>query len=853
MGNSGSQISTYATAGYYPAPYGGWTSDWSDSYQKAKSLVDQMTLAEKTNITSGTGIFMGMRCVGNTGSAERVGFPQLCLGDAANGVRLADFVTVFPAGITTGATWDKSLMYERAVAMGREFRGKGVNIYLGPSVGPLGRKPKGGRNWEGFGSDPVLQAIGGSLTIKGVQEQGVIATIKHYIGNEQEMYRMYNPFQSGYSANIDDRTLHEIYLWPFAEGVRAGVGSVMTAYNAVNGSACSQNSMLINGILKDELGFQGFVMSDWLSHMSGVGSALAGLDMNMPGDTQVPLFGYSYWMYDLTRSVLNGSVPIDRLNDMATRIVAAWYHSGQDNDYPPPNFSTNTRDREGDLYSGAWPFSPRGIVNEFVDVQADHYLVARKVAQDAITLLKNDASILPLAPNRSIKVFGTGAQTNPDGPNACPDRKCNKGTLGQGWGSGTVEYPYFDSPIDALKKKATDVTFYNTDSFPNVPTPGSEDVAIVFLTSDSGENTYTVEGNHGDRDGSGLYAWHGGDELVKKTAGKYESVVVVVHTVGPLILERWHDLPSVKAILFAHLPGQEAGESLTNVLFGDVSPNGHLPYSIPKQESDYPSSISTLVKGSGVADDYTEGLFIDYRYLNKAGITPRYAFGHGLSYTTFSILEPTITKVAKLSSIPPTRPTKGNILDYSGPYPDESEALPPEGFHKIFRYIYSWLQPDEAKEAVKNRNTRTYDAYPAEYNTKQKAGPRAGGAEGGNPALWDVAYKVSVTVKNSGAQHPGKAVVQAYIQFPDDIPYDTPIVQLRDFAKTRTLNPGESQTLELQLTRKDISVWDVEIQDWVIPNVEGRFKLWIGEASDSLSIVCLTDKLSCESNAKAPV
>jgi beta-glucosidase len=132
----------------------------------------------------------------------RVGFPQLCLGDSPAGVRLADNVTAFPAGITTGATWDKSLMYARAVALGKEFRGKGVNIYLGPSVGPLGRKPKGGRNWEGFGADPVLQAVGGALTIKGVQESGVIATIKHLVGNEQEMYRMYNPIMSAYSSNI---------------------------------------------------------------------------------------------------------------------------------------------------------------------------------------------------------------------------------------------------------------------------------------------------------------------------------------------------------------------------------------------------------------------------------------------------------------------------------------------------------------------------------------------------------------------------------------------------------------------------------------------------------------------------
>ena len=144
------------------------------------------------------------RCNGNTGSALRVGFPQLCLNDAANGVRQADNVTVFPDGITVGATFDKKLMYERGVAIGEESRGKGVHIWLGPTVGPLGRKPKGGRNWEGFGADPVLQGVGARETIRGVQEQGVTATVKHLIGNEQEMYRMFNPFQQGYSANIGE-------------------------------------------------------------------------------------------------------------------------------------------------------------------------------------------------------------------------------------------------------------------------------------------------------------------------------------------------------------------------------------------------------------------------------------------------------------------------------------------------------------------------------------------------------------------------------------------------------------------------------------------------------------------------
>ncbi|KAJ4201549.1 hypothetical protein NW767_006634 [Fusarium falciforme] len=143
-------------------------------------------------------------CNGNTGSADRVGFPQLCLNDAANGIRLTDNVTVFPDGITAGATFDKKLLYERGAAIGKEARGKGVNIWLGPSVGPIGRKPKGGRNWEGFGADPALQAIGARETIKGVQGQGVIATIKHLIGNEQEMYRRQTTdfVSPAYSANI---------------------------------------------------------------------------------------------------------------------------------------------------------------------------------------------------------------------------------------------------------------------------------------------------------------------------------------------------------------------------------------------------------------------------------------------------------------------------------------------------------------------------------------------------------------------------------------------------------------------------------------------------------------------------
>ncbi|EFQ29728.1 glycosyl hydrolase family 3 N terminal domain-containing protein [Colletotrichum graminicola M1.001] len=833
----------YVAAPYYPAPYGGWVSDWSDSYRKAKLIL----MFDFTNTHVG-------RCVGNSGSIPRLGIPSLCLADSATGVRLADNVTVFPAGITTGATFSKDLMYARAVAMGKEFRGKGANVFLGPMVGPMGRKPRGGRNWEGFGTDPALNGHAAYLTVKGVQEQGVIATVKHLIGNEQEIARMYTPLWEGYSANIDDRTLHELYLYPFAMALRAGPGSVMTAYNAVNGSACSQNSYLINGILKDELGFQGFVMSDWLSHMSGVGSALAGLDFDAPGDQQIPLTGYSYWAYDLTRAVLNGSVPVDRINDMATRVLAAWYQMGQDESFPPTNFDTNSNSRVADLYPAAWPFSPSGVVNEFVQVQADHYLVARQVAQEAVTLLKNNGSLLPITTSTPIKIFGTGAQTNPDGPNACADRSCNKGTLGIGWGSGTVNYEYMDDPLSAFKNRSSNVVYYNTDSFPSVPAPTADDVAFVFISSDSGENSYTVEGNAGDRSSTGLNAYYNGDQLVKDAAAKYQNVVVVIHTVGPVLVDEWIDLPSVKSVLVAHLPGQEAGESLASIIFGEASPSGHLPYSMTKQESDLPDSVTKLLSVQLFGqpqDTYTEKLYIDYRYLNKNGIKPRFAFGHGLSYTTFSYSNATISSVTPLTATPPARPVKEGILDYDGPIPAWTEGVAPSGFNKIFRYIYSWCTESEAKDAVAASTTKTYP-YPEGYSTTQKPGPPAGGGEGGNPALFDVAFTVSVQVTNMGAQYSGKASAQAYVQFPDGGP-DTPVIQLRDFEKTANLAPGESTTVTLELTRRDLSIWDVVSQNWIVPNPTGRYKIWVGEASDKLFLACYTDSGNCEEGLPSPV
>ncbi|KAK0113133.1 hypothetical protein ONS95_014833 [Cadophora gregata] len=571
---------------------------------------------------------------------------------------------------------------------------------------------------------------------------GVIATIKHFIANEQEAYRMDIPphgLMKALSSNLDDRTLHELYGWPFADGIRAGVGAVMTAYNDVNGSASSQNSKMMNGILKDEMGFQGLIMSDWLAQIGGVSSALAGLDMAMPGDGSVPLFGVTYWGYELSTAVLNGTVPLERLNDMVTRIVATWYQLGQDDpSFPKPNFSANTADASGPCYPGAL-FSPTCVVNEYVNVQGNHATVAREVAREAITVLKNDNKTLPLSSKSVLKIFGTDAQKNPDGINSCNQRSCNKGTLGMGWGSGTANYPYMDDPITAIKLKAANSTYYNTDSFPSGIIAMPTDIAIVFISSDSGENQYTVEMNNGDRSSDGLRAWHKGDDLVKAAAAKYSTVIVVVHTVGPILVESWVDLPSVKAVVFAHLPGQEAGNSLTDILFGDYSPSGHLPYSIPKTESDYPASVSLMgFQFFQVQDTFSEGLYIDYRYLNKLAIPPRYAFGHGLSYTTFSKTSATVTAGKAMTSVPPARRPKGSAPTYSKAIPLPAEVAWPTGFDKIWRYLYPYL---DNPQDISSKKAFT---YPIGYQTTPQPDPVAGGDQGGNPALVSIFCRYSI-------------------------------------------------------------------------------------------------------------
>ncbi|KAF4304323.1 putative beta-glucosidase 1 precursor protein [Botryosphaeria dothidea] len=810
---------------WYPSPRGGADPAWAEAYSRAAALVANMTLVEKVNITTGVGWSMGL-CVGNTGPVPRLGFPSLCLQDGPLGLRFADHATAWPAGITVGATWSKELMYLRGQAHAREAKGKGVNVLLGPAMGPLGRLPAGGRNWEGFGADPVLQGLAAAWTIKGIQDEGVMATAKHYVGNEQEHFRQ--AFEWGtpnaISSNIDDRTLHEIYAWPFADSVRVGVASIMCSYNQVNNSYACQNSKLLNGVLKDELGFQGFVQSDWLAQRAGVASALAGLDMNMPGDGLRWQDGKSLWGPELTRAALNTSVPMERLNDMATRIVAAWYQLGQDDPekWPEdgPNFSSWTDEKIGLLHPGS-DDRTTGEVNKFVDVQGNgtHGDLARRVAAEGIVLVKNDNDTLPISrqahsiasgfiSNKDdfkmhVGIYGEDARGNPKGRNACVDRGCNEGTLALGWGSGAVELPYLVTPQEALRREFdNDMVLlheYPANEIPETKqrTLEEQDLCLAFVNSDAGEGFIAWEKVKGDR--NDLYTQKGGDKLVetvaKRCGGGESPVIVVVHAVGPVILENWIDIPNIKAVLLAHLPGQESGNAVADVIFGDVNPSGRLPYTVAKNEDDYGPDSKIMYYPNGVVpqQNFTEGLYLDYRYFDKNGLTPRYEFGYGLSYSKFELSQLEITvDPTKKTLLPAPRPDPSTLPappDFDNTVPPAKEALFPDDFRRLKKYIYPYLT------SLSGTDPRPDKAWPeALRDEKQHAMPsEAGGGPGGNPDLYTYIANVSFTIKNLSPVR-GQAVPQLYISYPESwTDPDFPMVWGQGYTKEKLSEAGEEE------------------------------------------------------------
>ncbi|EXJ65900.1 beta-glucosidase [Cladophialophora psammophila CBS 110553] len=739
---------------------------WEVAFTQAQAFVSNLTLEEKAQLVTGT----EGPCVGNIGGIPRVGFDGLCLQDGPLAIRQATYASVFPAGLTAAASWDRGLIYLRGLFLGAEFKGKGSHVALGPVVGPLGRSAYGGRGWESFSPDPYLTGVAAENTIWGMQRSGVQACLKHYIGNEQETHR--NPALSpngttieAVSSNIDDRTMHELYLWPFAHGVRAGTASIMCSYNRLNGSYGCQNSKTLNGLLKTELGFQGYVMSDWQATHAGVHAIKAGLDMDMPGSIG-GLQNTSFFGGNVTRAIKNGTLDQDRLDDMARRIMTPYFYLNQ-NEYPPVDKTEPTLNSNYPPYDHPFTF---GASN--VDVRNGHGQLIRDIAAAGTVLLKNTNDALPLKAPKTLGVFGNDAGDLVNGQYFLTSAFQNPfgyeyGTLPIAGGSGTGRLSYLVSPLEALKARAAlDGTLVqyilnnNLLTQPSglgaiVPVP---EVCLVFLKS------WASEGS----DRASLEADWDSSAVVSSVAAYCNNTVVITHSAGLNVMP-WANNPNVTAILAAHLPGQESGNAIVDILYGTVNPSGKLPYTIALSESDYRfSDITNSTKLLETEDpnawqsNFTEGLLIDYRHFDYYNKSVLYEFGFGLSYTTFDMFD--------LSTDMPNTTIN--------PLPDSLPIAP-----------------------------------------------------GGNPSLWQIACTVNVTVMNTG-DVAGAAVPQLYLSFPPiPSPMPTPLNVLRGFDKI-WLEPSESQTASFLLTRRDLSYWNVETQEWVIPI--GAFEVTVGFSSRDL-------------------
>ena len=602
---------------------------WDIAYKKAEKYLENFNLTEKISLLYGTENMLG-KCCGSIDKIPSKNFTGICLQDGPAGVRFSKKTTSWQSSINTASTFDKNLIYKVGEFQGREFYEKGINIMLGPCLNIM-RMPIAGRVWESYGEDPFLNGEAGALIIKGIQSQGVIATAKHFVGNDQETNRKNS------SSNIPEQALWEIYIEPFYKAVVKGdVGAIMESYNAINGTFVTENKRIIQDILKNKIGFRGFVMTDWWAIIRKNESSInCGVDMNMPGGrkegTEYKGKNESYWS-DMENWVKDKVVSEERINDAAKRIIATMYKLNQTpndiNAYPSVNIDKNTQN----------------------DTTIE---LNRKVARDSIILLQNEENILPINKNiKSIAIIGNDAIDAgclPVADCSCINstNKIFQGHMALGYGSGTTSFNYISDPLTAITKKANELNITITSStklingIEDIETAkkisNESDISIIFINSDSGEDYITLEDSLGDR--YHLNAWHNGNELVENITEITNNIIVVINAPSVINLP-WKD--KVKGIIFAGFPGAESGNALVDILFGDFSPSGHLTYVWGKRE-DYPTDIDFNNSYNKVNNDvferqyyYNESIFIGQRWFDLKNIKPIFPFGFGLSYSKFN-------------------------------------------------------------------------------------------------------------------------------------------------------------------------------------------------------------------------
>ena len=611
---------------------------WEEAHKLAKIKLRNFTLEEKLSLLYGTKNMQNTdhsdTCVGMIDPIKDK-FGGICLQDGPAGVRFSKSTQSWQAGINTASTFNKTLMYEVGKAQGKEFREKGIHVALGPAMN-IQRNPQGGRIWESYGDDPFLSGTVATQVIKGIQSNGVIACAKHFVGNDQETNRKNS------SSNIKEQALWEIYMEPFYRSVKdAEVGAIMAGYNAVNGTYCVNNSKIINEYLKEKIGFQGYVMTDWWEVMSNTSDNFnSGVDMNMPGgfDEGPKWAGKNNSFWSKFSQYLGKEILYERLDDAVERILSPMYKLDQFNTdikYPEINLLKNT-------------------------ITEETKKLNREAAAQSNVLLKNKNNILPLKnwSGKTIAIIGNDAIESPcirDSDCSCKSllNSIYRGHMSLGYGSGTTYFNYTTDPLSAITSRAEkegikiissveikdktetidNITiFVGEDNIENAKkTAEQADLSIIFINADSGEQYINLERSVGDR--YDLNAWHSGNELIQAVLETYKDtnkgVIVVINSPGPINLP-WLD--KINASIFSGLGGAESGNAIADILFGDYNPSGHLPY-VWGEKDDYPTPINIF--SNPTEYNYTEGIFIGQRYFEKYNKNYTFPFGFGLSYTTF--------------------------------------------------------------------------------------------------------------------------------------------------------------------------------------------------------------------------
>ncbi|PKG21902.1 glycoside hydrolase family 3 C-terminal domain-containing protein [Niallia nealsonii] len=557
-----------------------------------KELIAKMTLEEKASLCSGLDFW-------HTKGIERLGVPSIMVSDGPHGLRKqakdADHLglnhsvpaTCFPSAVGLASSWNRALIQKVGSALGKEAQAENVAVLLGPGAN-IKRSPLCGRNFEYFSEDPYLSAEMASSHIKGVQSEGVGTSLKHFAVNNQEHRR------KAIDAIVDERTLREIYLASFEGAIKqAQPWTAMSSYNRVNGEYASENKTLLTDILKDEWGFEGFVISDWGAVSEFVDSLEAGLELEMPSSGGIG-------EQKIVNAILSGELLEERL-DLAVERLLRIIFMAVDNK------------RENAIYD-----------------QGAHHQLAREVARESIVLLKNKGGILPLKKEGTIAVIG----------------EFLKKPRYQGGGSSHVNPTKLESILEEIENTAGKNVnilyaqgYYldNDDIDESLINEAKKaalqaETAVLFVGL---PDRYESEGY--DREHLRLPENH--IRLIQAVGGVQSNLVVILSNGAPVEMP-WVD--QVKGLFEGYLGGQALGGAIADLLFGEVSPSGKLAETFPKKLSHNPSFLN--FPGEGDKVEYREGIFVGYRYYDTKDIEPLFPFGYGLSYTEFEYSDLFISK-----------------------------------------------------------------------------------------------------------------------------------------------------------------------------------------------------------------